>query len=243
MRTWLMLIPLCLVGAALLAAQDDGTAGGPEFTTDFDLEDCPLSPNGRNPYFSLQPGTTLRLEGLDEGDLVEVEIKVLDQIEPIQVEVGGELLNVNTRVVREREWVNGELVEVSRNFFARCTKTDNIFYFGENVNIYKNGQVVSLEGAWRAGVNGALPGLIMPSTFLLGSRYFQEMAPDVAMDRARHAAMGLTVDTPAGTFQDCVKVIETTPLEPGSQSVKIYAPGVGLIFDSGVELVEFIPGG
>ncbi|MBI1880430.1 MAG: hypothetical protein HYR94_19810 [Chloroflexi bacterium] len=98
---------------------------------------------------------------------------------------------------------------------------------------------MSHEGAWRAGEAGATPGIIMPGTFLLGSRYFQEQAPDVAMDRAEHVAMGLDVNVPAGTFADCVEVIETTPLEPGSESIKRYCPGVGLVFDNGVDLVNF----
>ena len=50
--------------------------------------------------------------------------------------------------------------------------------------------------------------------------------------------MGLEVTTPAGTFEKCVRVVETTPLEPG-QTVKIYCPGVGLVTDNVVSLVEF----
>jgi hypothetical protein len=80
--------------------------------------------------------------------------------------------------------------------------------------------------------------MIMPGTFLLGSRYFQEQAPDVAMDRAEHVEMGLQVNTQAGTFDGCVKVLETTPLEPGAESEKIYCPGVGLVVDDVVQLVE-----
>jgi hypothetical protein len=79
----------------------------------------------------------------------------------------------------------------------------------------------------------------MPSVFTLGSRYFQEFAPGVAMDRAKHVETGLVVDTPAGIFENCIRIVETTPLEPGSESTKIYAPGVGLIVDDVVELVEF----
>jgi hypothetical protein len=138
-------------------------------------------------------------------------------------------------VVEELHTENSEVVETSHNFFARCKETNDIFYFGETV------EPASVGGEWLAGKDGALPGIIMPGTFLLGSRYFQEIAPDVALDRAEHVTMGLTITvatTPEKTFEDCVEVVETTPLEDG-ESVKRYCPGIGLVFDDGLELIEF----
>ena len=74
--------------------------------------------------------------------------------------------------------------------------------------------------------------MIMPdSAFLLGTRYYQELAPGVALDRAEHVKSDLDVQTPAGAFEDCVKIVETTPLEPGEKSIKLYCPGAGLIAD------------
>ena len=64
-------------------------------------------------------------------------------------------------------------------------------------------------------------------------------APGVAMDQAEHVSMGLEVDTPAGVFENCVKIVETSALDPGAEDIKIYAPGVGLVADNSVELVEF----
>ncbi len=78
----------------------------------------------------------------------------------------------------------------------------------------------------------------MPGTFLLGSRYYQEVAPELALDRAENIEMGLTVETPAGTFNNSVKTLETTPLEASSKDIKIYAPGAGLIVDSVTERVN-----
>jgi hypothetical protein len=114
-----------------------------------------------------------------------------------------------------------------------------VVYFGEDVDFYEDGEIVGHEGSWRAGVAGAAPGLIMPGTFLLGSRYYQEVAPGVAEDRAEHVAMGLDVEVEAGDFTHCVEVLETTPLEPGAESEKTYCPGVGLVVDGDLELVEF----
>jgi hypothetical protein len=204
-----------------------------EFTTDFRIEDCTLSNTGRNAYFSLNPGDYLVLSDGTET----VEITVLTDKRRIDfTTANGEKLSVNTRVVEEIETENGKLVERSRNFFARCAETNDIFYFGEKVF------PKAIGGAWLAGEDGALPGIIMPATFLLGARYYQEIAPDVALDRAEHVKMGLTikVDTvPEKTLFDCVEIVETTPLEPGSKSIKRYCPGVGLVFDNGLELIDF----
>ncbi|NJO13215.1 MAG: hypothetical protein HC872_06850 [Gammaproteobacteria bacterium] len=139
---------------------------------------------------------------------------------------------VTTRVVQEVETADGELVEISRNFFAECAANGDVYYFGEDVDIYEDGEIVSHDGAWLAGRDGAKPGIIMPGgAFLLGSRYFQEIAPDVALDRAEHVADGLEVEVPAGDFDDCVLIEETTPLEPQARGTKTYCPQVGLVLD------------
>jgi hypothetical protein len=224
----------CALSLALASptaiAQEDG-----DFTTDFRIGDCKFKTVGWNPYFILKPGRRLVLEGGGE----RVLITVLRQTRRITMEIGGRSCTVNTRVVEEREFEDGELKEVSRNFFAICSKTNDVYYFGEEVDDYEDCEIVSHEGAWLAGVDGAMPGIIMPGTFLLGARYFQEIAPDVAMDRAENVEMGFDVETPFGELKDCVRVVETTPLEDG-ESVKIYAPGIGLVVDEDLELVEVI---
>jgi hypothetical protein len=203
------------------------------FTTDFRIEDCTFSNTGRNAYFSLNIGDFLQLT---DGQVV-LEIRVLNETRVIDfVTAKGVPLSVTTRVVEERETENGSLIERSSNFFALCQETHDIFYFGEDVF------PASIGGSWLAGQpasDPAQPGLIMPGTFLLGARYFQEVAPGVAEDRAQHVAMGLQISTDAGDFQDCVEVLETTRLEPRSKSRKRYCPGIGLVFDSGLKLVDF----
>jgi hypothetical protein len=129
------------------------------------------------------------------------------------------------------------LVEVSRNYFAISKRTNSVFYFGEDVEVYKNGKVVSREGAWLSGVNGARFGLMMPGQPLLKARYYQEMAPEAAMDRAEIVSLDEVVQTPAGEFKHCLKTAESSPLEPGVTEYKCYAPGVGLIQDADLKLV------
>lgn len=120
-----------------------------------------------------------------------------------------------------------------------CRENGSVFYHGEDVDNYdETGTiVVNHDGAWRAGVAGARAGVIMPGLPLLGARYFQEVAPDVAMDRAEITRLDATVATPAGTFERCLETKETTPLERG-KSIKAYAPGVGLVRDDDLLLTE-----
>jgi hypothetical protein len=225
-----LLASLFLAGAVTACADNVKR----DFTEDFDLASCTWSSTGSNRFWVLEPGHQLAYEGEDRRDgFLELTITTLDETELVD--------GVQTRVVEEREWEEGELLEVSRNFLAVCQETGDVFYFGEEVDIYEDGEVVGHEGGWRAGEDGASAGILMPGRFLLGARYYQELAPGVAQDRAEHAAMGLEVQVPAGTFQDCVEVVETTPLSPSERSSKTYAPGVGLIVDDALELVSFTP--
>lgn len=229
MRKSVLLVALALVCFGMVGpawAQEEDS-----FTDTFRTDTCRLKSWGRNDFFLLIPGYGLLLEGEEDGETVTVLITVLRSTRVVD--------GVRCRVVREMEWVDGELVEISMNYFAICTKHRGVFYFGEDVDIYEDGEVVSHDGAWLAGEDGAKPGLIMPGYPLVGSRYYQEIAPDVAMDRAEHKSVTAAVDTPAGTFENCLEVEETTPLEPDEESTKIYAPGIGLVQDDVVKLVNY----
>lgn len=214
-----LLIPLA--GLVLHGAQDDA-----RWTTTFVLEPADAASSGRNPYFVLEPGYQLVLEDGAERLVVTVlnDTKTVDGIE--------------TRVVEERETKQGQLVEISRNFFAISRRTSSVFYFGEDVDMYKGGKVVSHEGAWQSGAGGARFGMMMPGDALLGARYYQEIAPKVAMDRAEIASLGETVRAPAGVFRNCLKIDETTPLEPGAKESKYYSRGIGLVQDGSLKLVK-----
>ena len=201
-----------------------------KFTRDFRLQDCEFKTVGNNPFFPLRPGLTTVLEGIVDGARTRLKISVLQRT----IVIGG----VETRVVEEREHVNGELFEVSRNYFAHCDGNGTVFYFGEDVDFYENGQVVSHEGAWRHGVNGARAGVIMPGIALLGSRYFQEVAPGVALDRSEILDLSAPVSTPFRNFGKALLTEETTPLDPADVAHKTYAAGIGLVADDELRLVR-----
>jgi len=147
---------------------------------------------------------------------------------------------IQTRIVEEKDFEDSVLVERSLNYFAISKKNNSVFYFGEDVDFFdKNGNIIGHEGSWRAGRNGAKPGLIMPGIALIGARYFQEIAPGVALDKAEILSVTDTVTVPVGTFKNVLKTEETTSLEPDVVDFKFYARGIGLIKDAEVSLVKF----
>jgi hypothetical protein len=206
-------------------AQTKGKA--PEWQQEFDIGARKLATSGKNDYFILEPGYQLVLEG---GD-TKLQITVLDETKTVD--------GVLTRVVEEREWKRGKLYEVARNYFAICEQTKDVFYFGEDVDYYENGKVVKHDGTWHAGTHGAKAGLIMPGTPKLKMRYYQEIAPKVAMDRAEIVSLNDTCKTPAGTFTKCMKVKEGSALDLKVVEYKYHAPGIGLVQDEDLRLVKY----
>jgi len=202
-----------------------------DWQSTFGIDKSDLASTGTNHFFVLVPG--YRCAYADHDGEGQLTITVLDETETID--------GVETRVVEEREMDEGQLVEVSRNFCAISKSTKDVYYFGEDVDIYKNGKVVKHEGAWRSGVGGAKFGLMIPGSAKVGRKYYQEFAPDVAMDRVKVVSTDASIETPAGTFTGCLKVEETTPIEPNARDYKIYAPGIGLVEDGELKLVSHGP--
>jgi hypothetical protein len=193
---------------------------------DFSVNKATLAPTGKNPCITIQPGRVLKLRNR-EGDTLTVTIlndtKVVD--------------GVRCGILEERETKNGQLVEISHNYMATDPASGDVYYFGEDVDNYKDGQVVNHESAWLSGEKGARFGLMLPGKPKAGDKFYQEIAPKVAMDRVEVISTDETVKTPAGTFEHCVHLKETTPLE-SDVSHKYFAPGIGVIKDDDFELAE-----
>ena len=220
----LLLAALCSAGGAT-DWQAKQKTGVPVWRNSFQVERANLSDRGRNTYFVLEPGYRLTFVSGKDTLTVTVlqETKVVD--------------GVRTRIVEERETEGGKLAEISRNFFAIDRSTNDLYYFGEEVDEYKDDKIVGHEGAWLAGVNGARFGLMIPGKPSVGDRYYQEIAPKVAMDRAEVISVTEQVTVPAGTYEDCLHTKESSDLESGSED-KWYAPGVGLIKDADFTLTK-----
>lgn len=184
---------------------------------------------GRNRYFILEPGYQLVLKGNEDGEKVDLIITVLNETKKID--------GVETRVVEERESHNGKLAEVSRNYFAIGKDFGTIYYFGEDVDVFARGKVTH-DGSWHSGVDGAKFGVMIPGEIKIGAKYYQERAPKIALDRGENISTSEIAKMPAGEFEHCLKVKETSPLEPKTVEYKLYAPNVGLIRDGKLELVK-----
>ena len=96
--------------------------------TSFDLENCDFVSSGENSYFVLEPGYQVILGGQEDGEELELVMTVLNETKVVD--------GIETRVVEEKETEGGNIVEVSRNYFAICKPTNNAIYFGEDVDMY-----------------------------------------------------------------------------------------------------------
>ncbi|MCA9321102.1 MAG: PepSY domain-containing protein [Planctomycetes bacterium] len=219
-------------GSAVAPVRKEQDASSLIYTDRFFVNKEDLRAHGRNPYFILEPGHVLEFAGEEDGESAQLVITVLAETRKVD--------GVTTSVVEERESKAGKLVEISRNYFAISTRTNDVFYFGEEVDMYEDGKIVSHDGAWLSGVDGARFGLIMPGSPLIGARYYQEIAPGIAMDRAVVESVGGSAVMPAGRFENCLTTLESSALENGT-GTKIYAYDVGLLHDGELKLVRYGP--
>src|SRR5215475_15889360 len=171
-----------------------------------------------NPYFPLRPGTTFVYEGLTPDGLEHSTFAVTHNTRVI----GG----VTCVEVRDTVTLNGQVTEDTLDWFAQ-DRDGNVWYFGENTHELEDGLITTIEGTFRAGVNGDKPGIVMKAHPAIGDFYRQEFSLNNAEDFAETRSLNQTVHVPAGTFHNCLKSKETTPLEPDLLEYKYYAPGVG----------------
>lgn len=240
LRLSVLALALCALG---LAACDSSTTPDPDgpfdpnpgdsFDATFGPDFVPASfvVDVTHPYFPLVPGTMYRYEGETEDGTEVILIEVMNETR----EVAG----VTSRIVRDRVFVDGALAEDTFDWFAQ-DDAGNVWYLGEETCEVENDVCVNTNGAWEAGVDGARAGIYMPATPAVGQRYYQEYYDDEAEDRAAIVGTGETVTGPSGTYTDCVKTLDTTPLDPDVEEHKFYCPGIGLVLEINLENDEEI---
>jgi hypothetical protein len=216
MKRWLSLV--CLLVASLLGSSQVLAAGPtPTPTTAVAKESKPaVNPKDfvdkiDNPFLPFRPGTTFIYEGLKGTDPQRNEVKVTHETKKI--------LGVDCVVVNDRVTQKGELVEATLDWYAQ-DKKGNVWYFGEDAKEYQNGKVISTEGSWEAGVNGAQPGIVMEADPKAGDKYRQEFAKGVAEDSAKVLAVI------KGRY---LATEESTALAPDDVEHKYYVAGVGFV--------------
>jgi hypothetical protein len=191
-----------------------------------------------NSYFSLTPGTTFTYQSETEEGTEKNIVIVTNETK--------EILGITTTVVWDRVWLDEELIEETFDWYAQ-DKEGNVWYMGEDSKEYENGKVVSTEGSWEAGVDGAKPGIIMEANPQVGDSYRQEYYPGHAEDAAKVVSLNETVTVPFGTFTDCLQTRDVNLLDPTlDEEDKYYCTNVGgvtleVAIDSGerAELIDF----
>lgn len=223
----IMVFALMLASCTDVLDQGQVSPSVEDWQKEFDLAKRKLESIGENDYFILIPGFQITLSSQSET----LVISVMEETK----EIGG----ITTRLVEEREHRNGELYEISRNFYAIDSESGDVFYFGEEVDFYVQGQITGHSGAWLAYDNGNQPGLIMSGNPTVGMKYYQEMAPNVAMDRAKVVSVTETFATAVGEFENCLLTQESSKINPLAIEYKTYCPGIGLVQDQSLLLTSF----
>jgi hypothetical protein len=175
-----------------------------------------------NPYLPFRPGTTLLYQGVSDGERERVEVTTTNETK--------EILWITATVVRDQVFVEGELAEDTFDWYAQ-DQAGNVWYLGEDTMEYEKGKVVSTEGSWEAGVDGAQPGIVMLDDPRPGDTYRQEYYRGEAEDVGRVAALDESVTVPAGAFDEVLVTEDWTPLERKLLENKFYARGVGVVFE------------
>ena len=186
-----------------------------------------------NKYFTLTQGKKMIYESKTEDGVERVEVYVTNEKKLV--------MGVETTVVWDRQFLNGELIEDTKDWYAQ-DQEGNVWYFGEDSKSIINNQVVSTKGSWEAGIDNAKPGIIMKANPQVGDSYRQEYYKGEAEDKADVLALNEKVSVLFGEFNDCIKTLDYTPLEPDVKENKYYCAEISnlvLEIDKG-ERVELI---
>jgi len=170
-----------------------------------------------NPFFPMIRGAKFVFDGAEH-----VEVEVLPDRKTI--------LGVQVTVVSDRVFEDGELIEDTLDWYAQ-DRQGNVWYFGEQTAEYEKGKVTSTAGSWEAGVDGAVPGIVMLAAPRAGDEYRQEFYEGEAEDLAAIVAVEGTISVKAGSWSgsDVLVTEEWTPLEPDVRERKTYARGFGVV--------------
>ena len=222
--------PLLLALAAALPVLASGCGSAPQKSPPTGVDELQIptpSPDPDdfvedvdNPYLPLTPGS----RWVYESGGIEPE-RITVTVTGDTKEVQGVTTTVVRDVVRDS---GGKVVEDTFDWFAQ-DDDGNVWYLGEDSKELENGQVVSTEGSWEAGVNGAQAGIIMwadPAAHV-GQEYRQEFAEGEAEDVAKVVAVSESVTVPFGSFSGCIRTEDRNPLESGSRENKVYCPDLG----------------
>lgn len=139
---------------------------------------------------------------------------------------------VQTIIMTDSVFMGGRLEEVALDYYGQSDAGD-VYYFGEDVNNYRNGRVANHEGSWLYGVHTDKLGIMFPAAPKIGQRYRSEDVPRITREDDEVVSVSESVTVPAGTYRNCVKVQET--LSDGDIEFKVYCPGMGIVQEGTVD--------
>lgn len=218
-------VALAISAALLTACGGDSAPAEPVIdpgdggTYRVDLDPAQFTTVIDNPLLPLLPGSRWVFQD-DAGE--RTEVVVTDRLRTV--------MGIDTVVVTDQVFEDGALIEDTEDWFAQDAR-GNVWYFGEETAEYEDGELVSTAGAWEAGIDGALPGIVMPADPQPGDAYRQEYFAGEAEDMAEVVRRDAVASVPAGDYTEVVVVREWTPLEPAVVEEKYYAPGVGPVLE------------
>jgi hypothetical protein len=189
-----------------------------------------------NPYFPLEVGRVAILRGSEDGTRLHERVTVTTRTKTIQ--------GVTATVVSDVQFVDGVLEERTRDWYA-TDDSGNVWYLGEATAEYdRHGHIVSTEGSWQAGVDGARAGIVMPSDPRPTIAYRQEFLRGEAEDQAWIVARRARATVAYGTLDHLVRSFEWSRLEPGVMDAKLYALDLGIVKEAtivgGTERLELV---
>ena len=231
--TAVSLVLICACGATAETGTSTTTSGTdstsdpttvvlPQGADPVDLEPADFTTEIDNPYLPMVPGTrwTYREVGPD-GEVMEVVVIVTNTTKEI---ANG----VTARVVRDTVTLDGEIIEDTFDWYAQ-DQEGNVWYLGEDTAEFEDGEITTTAGSFEAGVDGALPGIIMPANPAPGMKYRQEYYQGEAEDNGEVLSINEMADVPFGHFEEMVLTKDTITIEPDVLQYKLYARGIGVV--------------
>ncbi len=174
-----------------------------------------------NPWYPLKPGTTYIYTGRKDGKRGRDVFKVTSRTKTIN--------GVECTEVDDRLYLSGHLAERTKDWYAQDGK-GNVWYFGEaTAELDKSGHVLNREGSWRAGVDGAQAGILLPGHPRVGQTMRQEYYKGHAEDHFAVLSLSASVVVAYTASAHALLTKEWTPLEPGVIDHKLYVRGIGLL--------------
>ena len=176
-----------------------------------------------NPWFPLRPGSVYRYRGIKDGEPSREVMTVTSRTKVID--------GASCVVVSDLLYLRGRLEERTTDWYTQDPK-GNVWYFGERTaELDAQGHVKNTSGSWRAGVNGAVPGIFMFAHPSPGRTARQEYYKGEAEDHFQVLKLGQHVSVPFRSFRDALLTKEWTPLEPDVIDHKYYVRGIGTVLE------------